>query len=88
MTHDAAERRSITFRLLANCVRGSDHTASHIRSVGREKGTRVGLLGVTSAAGYARQVTAMRQIVNLKTAKALGITLPTPVLARADQRVQ
>jgi ABC-type uncharacterized transport system substrate-binding protein len=55
------------------------HAASYVDKL--FKGARPGDLPV-------EQATRFELVVNLKTAKTLGLTIPTSVLSRADQVIQ
>jgi len=46
------------------------------------------LTGATPADLPVEQSTCFEKVVNLRTAKALGITLPQSILIRADQLIQ
>ena len=64
---------------------GGDFTETY-----RQAGVYVGLLlkGEKVAELPVQQVTKVRLIVNLKTAKALGVTLPITLLGRADEVIE
>lgn len=62
-----------------NIVEMSQRTAAQIDKVFR--GTPVGELPV-------EQMTRFELVVNLTTAKALGVTIPQSVLLRADEVIQ
>jgi putative ABC transport system substrate-binding protein len=64
---------------------GGDFTETY-----RQAGVYAGLLlrGEKVAELPVQQVTKVRLIVNLKTAKALGLTLPITLLGRADETIE
>src|SRR4051812_2269597 len=61
MTRDLAQRRSICFRLFATVLAVATVRLPAVAQSAAKKAPRVGILGVTSSAGYARQIAAMRQ---------------------------
>jgi hypothetical protein len=76
--HLARRRRGI-FSFVAARARAAGHA--------RDRGSRV-LKGDKPADLPVQQVTKVEMILNLKTAKALGINVPLPLLGRADEVIE
>ena len=71
-----------------------EHTALGVRRVQELRCRRAAIFvdkilkGAKSADLIVEQPTRFGLVVNMKTAKAFGLTIPRPILVRADQVIQ